>query len=182
MRPVWYEWPVEDSDVSRVRSGRLLDALAEAGLGSRFETATPKQIAKVLAEVPLFGSLGASDRRRVAERAEIAHVKADERIVREGFSAEGFFVLLSGSARVEQDRVPVARLERGDAFGELGLLSGKPRTATVIAGCDLWILRIRRDRFRQVLESKPAIAIGLLETLTERLLAAEGRSAPPTTG
>jgi CRP-like cAMP-binding protein len=91
-------------------------------------------------------------------------------------------VLLSGSARVEQDRVPVARLERGDAFGELGLLSGKPRTATVIAGCDLWILRIRRDRFRQVLESKPAIAIGLLETLTERLLAAEGRSAPPTTG
>jgi CRP-like cAMP-binding protein len=177
MRPVWYEWPVEGSDVSRIRSGLLLDALAEAGLASRFETATPKQIAKVLAEVPLFGGLGASDCRRVAERAEIAHVKADEPIVREGFSAEGFFVLLSGAARVEQDRVLVTQLEPGDAFGELGLLSAKLRTATVTAVCDLWILRIRRDRFRHLLESKPSIAIGLLETLTERLLAAERRSA-----
>jgi putative ABC transport system ATP-binding protein len=174
--------PVEGSDVSRIRSGLLLNALAEAGLASRFEPATPKLIAKVLAEVPLFGGLGASDRRRVAERAEIAHVKADEPIVREGFSAEGLFVLLTGAARVEQDRAVVARLEPGDAFGELGLLSGKPRTATVIALCDLWILRIRRDRFRHVLESKPSIAIGLLETLTERLIAAERRSARSTTG
>jgi CRP-like cAMP-binding protein len=182
MRPVWYEWPVEDSDVFRIRSGVLLDELAEAGLASRVETSTPKLIAKVLAEVPLFGGLGASDRRRVAERAEIAHVKADELIVREGFSAEGFFVLLSGVARVEQNGVQVAQLERGDTFGELGLLSGKPRTATVIAVDDLWTLRIRRDRFRHVLESKPSIAIGLLETLTERLLAAERRSAGSTTG
>lgn len=173
---------VEGSGVSRICAGALLDELAEAGLASRFETATPKLIAKLLAEVPLFAGLGASDRRRVAERAEIAHVTADERIVREGFSAEGFFVLLTGAARVEQDRVLVTQLGPGDAFGELGLLSGKPRTATVTAVCDLWILRIRRDRFRQVLESKPSIAIGLLETVTERLLAAERRSGGSTTG
>jgi CRP-like cAMP-binding protein len=174
--------PLERSDVSRIRSSLLLDELAEAGLASRFETATPKLIGKVLAEVPLFGGLGASDLRRVAERAEIAHVKADERIVREGFSAEGFFVLLTGAARVEQDGILVTQLKPGDAFGEVGLLSGKSRTATVIAACDLWILRIRRDRFRHVLESNPSIAIGLLETVTERLVAAERRSARSTSG
>ncbi|MDX6495806.1 MAG: hypothetical protein QOE17_1792, partial [Gaiellales bacterium] len=75
---MWYEWPVEGSDVSRIRSGLLLEDLAEAGLASRLEEATPKLIAKVLAEVPMFGGLGASDRRRVAEQAEINQVKADE--------------------------------------------------------------------------------------------------------
>ena len=80
----------------------MLEALAEGGpTRRRYEPATPKLIAKVLGEVPVFSGL--SVRRRLAAQAEIAQSHADEPIVRQDFTAAaGFFVLLTGAARVEQ--------------------------------------------------------------------------------
>jgi CRP/FNR family cyclic AMP-dependent transcriptional regulator len=160
---------VNGSDVSRTRSVLLLDALAEAGRSSRYSTGTPKLVAQVLAEIPIFAGLSGRHRRRIAEQAEIAEIKAGETIVREGFSGQAAFVLLTGAARIERTGDPEVEVESGAVIGELSLLSGEVRSATVTATCDLWVLRIGRQTFRRLLEQEPTIAVHLLERLSKRL-------------
>ena len=165
------------SDVSRIRSDLLLDALAESGRTSRYSTGTPKLVAQVLAEIPIFAGLSGRQRRRIAEHTEIAEIKAGETIVREGFTGEAAFVLLTGAARVERTGAPIV-LGCGAMIGELSLLSGQVRSATVTATRDLWVLRIRRPTFRRLLEQEPAIAVHLLENLSLRLWEADQTSSP----
>jgi CRP/FNR family cyclic AMP-dependent transcriptional regulator len=160
---------VNGSDVSRDRSVLLLDALAEVGRTSRYSKGTPKLVAQVLAEVPIFAGLSGRQRRRIAEQAEIAEIQAGEAIVREGFTGQAAFVLLTGAARIEHAGEAVAEVESGAIIGELSLLSGHARSATVTATCDLWVLRIRRQTFRRLLEHEPTIAVQLLENLCTRL-------------
>lgn len=165
------------SDVSQIRSGLLLDAVAETGRTSAYCAGTPKLVAQVLAEIPVFAGLSGRQRRRIAEQAEIAEVKAGTALVREGFTGEAAFVLLTGAARIERGGIPVAEVESGAMIGELSLLTGRPRTASVVAMEDLWVLRIRRATFRRLLEREPAIAVHLLETVGRRLWEAEQETA-----
>jgi len=168
---------VNGSDVSRIRSGLLLDAVAETGRASAYSAGTPKLVAQVLAEIPVFAGLSGRQRRRIAEQAEIAEITAGTVILREGFTGEAAFVLLTGAARIERGGVPVAEVESGTMLGELSLLTGRPRSASVIATRDLWVLRIRRATFRRLLEREPAIAVHLLETVGRRLWEAEQETA-----
>jgi CRP/FNR family cyclic AMP-dependent transcriptional regulator len=169
---------VNGSDVSRIRSDLLLDALAEAGRTSRYSTGTPKLVAQVLAEIPIFAGLSGRQRRRIAEHTEIGEIKSGETIVREGFTGEAAFVLLTGAARVERAGDPVVEVRSGALIGELSLLSGQVRSATVTATRDLWVLRIRRETFRRLLEQEPTIAVHLLENLSRRLWEADQTSSP----
>ena len=157
------------SDVSQIRTDLLLDALAEAGRTGRYSTGTPKLVAQVLAEIPVFAGLNDRHRRRIAERAEIAEIRAGEAIVREGFTGQAAYVLLTGAARVERGGETVVEVGRGAIVGELCLLTGEARSATVTAVRDLWVLRIKRETFRRLLEQEPTIALHLLENLARRL-------------
>ena len=165
------------SDVSRVRSEFLLDAVAQAGRASPYSAGTPKLVAQVLAELPIFAGLSGRQRRRIAEQAEIAEIKAGTAIVREGFTGQAAFVLLTGTARIERSGAAVAEVESGALFGELSLLTGRARSATVTAIQDVWVLRVRRQAFRRLLEREPAIAVHLLETVGRRLWEAEQEMA-----
>lgn len=165
------------SDASRIRSDLLLEAVAQAGSTTRYAAGTPKLMAEVLADVPVFSGLDKRHRRRIAEQAEIAQIRAGEKILREGFTGEAVYVLLTGAARVERCDTLVAELESGAVVGELSLLTGEARSATVTATCDLWVLRIGRPRFRRLLQEEPAIAVHLLEILARRLLDVEQRTA-----
>jgi CRP-like cAMP-binding protein len=157
------------AQVTQVPSGLLDEALAEAAVAGRHMVVEPKQLAAVLAEVPLFASLGKRDLRRLAGCAKVCHYAAGDRIVREGFSAEGFFVLLSGEVEVVHGERLLARVERGGFFGEIGLLDGLPRIATVVASCDLWALRVPHEAFIALVREHPDVAIGLLRELCGRL-------------
>ena len=165
------------SDVSPIRSELLLDAVAGAGRTSAYAAGTPKLVAQVLAEIPVFAGLSGRQRRRIAEQAEIAEIKAGTSIMREGFTGEAAFVLLTGAARVERAGVPAAEVASGTMIGELSLLTGRPRSATVTATGDVWVLRIRRATFRRLLEREPAIAVHLLENVGRRLWEAEQEMA-----
>jgi CRP-like cAMP-binding protein len=101
--------------------------------------------------------------------AKIAHVSGGQFMVREGFSAEAFYVLLTGRATVVRGGAADIRLSRGDFFGELGLLDGKDRTASVVADTDVWAARLPRDSFLDLLDHQPSIARGLLAAMAERL-------------
>jgi len=156
----------------------VAEALTEAGpAGPHPGTARPDAWAHLLGDVPLFARLGKRDLRRIARASKLAHVPSGCHIVRERASAEAFYILLTGEAAVVRGGVEVARLAGGDCFGELGLLDGSPRSASVVAACDLWAVRLPRERFLDLLDHQPTIARGLLASMAERLRRTEAAAS-----
>lgn len=113
--------------------------------------------ARALAEVPMFAGLSDEERALLAAACEERTYGAGERIVRQGDAGESMFVLIDGSARVfvEPD-TEVAAIERGGCFGEMSLLTGDPRTASVSARTDCVVLEISPDAFNQIAQLNPA--------------------------
>jgi CRP/FNR family transcriptional regulator, cyclic AMP receptor protein len=131
--------------------------------------ALPRASAAVLREIPLFADLSDRHLRRIARLAIPAAFRANSVIVREGTRGHSFFVIVDGRARVERAGVAAGGLAAGDGFGEMALLDGEPRSATVVAETDVSALRIAADPFRALLRREPAIAIALLRTLSLRV-------------
>jgi CRP-like cAMP-binding protein len=157
-------------DDSQVRGRILNEALAEAGSANlHLAAAKPGKWAPLLGQVPLFAQLGKRDLRRIAAMAKIARFSAGQIIVREGFSAEAFYVLLTGRATVFRAGAADIRLSRGDFFGELGLLDGAVRTARVVADTDLWAAHLPRESFLDLVDRQSTIARGLLAAMAGRL-------------
>jgi len=131
----------------------------------------------LLRRVPLFAAMTDSAYGRVAELAESTEAAAGEVITRQGSVGDAFFVIVSGSAEVERDDRVIATLDPGDFFGEIALIDGKPRTATVVAAEDMVLLRLSRDAFLRLIDDQSATRHGILVALTERIR----RDAPQPT-
>jgi len=85
-------------------------------------------------------------------------------IVKEGDLGDAFYAILEGQAKaVNRQGRTVNRLLPGDFFGEIALLDGGPRTATVVAETPLVVLELRRKGFLRLLDDDPSIAAKLLE-------------------
>ena len=119
----------------------------------------------LIALIPLFGALNKRHLRRVIRLAELKRYKAGETVVRVGARGDAFHVILDGPARVEAPDGHGHALEPGDFFGELALLDGAPRSATVTATGELTTLRIGRPAFVRLLREEPTIAVGLAKGL-----------------
>jgi CRP-like cAMP-binding protein len=90
-----------------------------------------RERADVLGRLNLFSHLDSGLLRRLAERASVDHWSQDAVIVRQGDHGDRFFIVLDGVATVSVDETPVGEVRPGDQFGEIALLHGVPRTATV---------------------------------------------------
>jgi CRP-like cAMP-binding protein len=95
-------------------------------------------------------------------------------IVERGDPGDAMYIVLSGVAEVDVGG-RYHRLQRGDFFGEMAVLAGKPREATVKAVEPLEALRIPSDDFQAFLEKNPQIATGMLKSLVERLREVQDR-------
>ena len=131
----------------------------------------------VLARNPLFEGLDPSelsDLEAVMRRKEYGegHV-----ICREGESAESLFVIVDGFARVLVDDRPVARLRRGDVVGEMSLVSGEPRSATVVAAVPTTAFELSRYGVAALIAEQPRILENLTRILSDRLAATTARVA-----
>lgn len=93
----------------------------------------------------------------------------DEAIVRAGEPGDELFVILEGEVRVERGGRTRRTLGPGDFFGEIGVLTGGPRTAHVIATAPVRCLAVPRELLRQAIEAEPALGWELLELLGGRL-------------
>jgi len=123
----------------------------------------------LLAGVPLFADLSTADLKRIASVAKRMRYREDAVVVEEGSTGGRFFVIQSGSARVVVRGRTRATLGAGAYFGELSVLDGEPRTASVVAAEPLEVWSIADFNFRPLLKDRPALALKLLTALTARL-------------
>jgi CRP/FNR family transcriptional regulator, cyclic AMP receptor protein len=126
-------------------------------------------IADALRGVPLFS--GMADRSIDAVRELVHEVTFDrgEPLTEEGAPGETFLVLLDGAARVTQGGRHVRDLGAGDFLGEISLIDGGPRTATVVATSPIRALAIDHDSFSTLLERHPSVRLEILMAVTARL-------------
>jgi CRP/FNR family transcriptional regulator, cyclic AMP receptor protein len=124
---------------------------------------------EVLAGVPLFQGLSSTHLRRIRDLAEPADYMAGASLVKQGTEGDGFFVILEGLAKVVVGTRTIHRLMPGDYFGEISLLDGGARTASVVSETPMKVLLIERSRFLKLLKDEGAIAVGLLEGLARAI-------------
>jgi CRP/FNR family cyclic AMP-dependent transcriptional regulator len=122
----------------------------------------------MLAEIPLFAGLSRRHLGRVASVASTKRYASGTPLARVGTPADAFYVILDGRARVDVPGRKV-ELEVGDFFGEMALIDGEPRSATVVAVGDVHVLTVARAKFLKLLEAEPKIALTIMATLTRRL-------------
>lgn len=125
------------------------------------------EVQQVLAEteIPLFAGLSKRHLRRIARLAEVKRYLGTVVVVRAGAPGDAFHVIVDGSAEVRTPTGGTGTLQPGDYFGELALIDGAPRSATVSSIGELTTVRIGRVAFLKLLREEPSIAVGLLPGL-----------------
>lgn len=146
-----------------------LDAVTNAQLYDRvWNQPTAKDWANVLVSLPLFAGLTKRQLRRVAELARISEHAKGEVVIQAGEKGDAVYVILSGQARVLGR--PRARLLRaGDHFGEMALIDGQPRSATITAAADLQTMKLPRQAFLKLVRQEPGIAIAMMVEMAARI-------------
>ena len=140
-------------------------AAASAGFG---RAGVPVEVVE---EVPLFASLRAEDAAQVAALFKERRFAAGETVTKEGSGGAAFFLIRSGEATVSVGGRARAGLKAGDHFGEIALIDGGSRAATVTATSELVCYGLTYWDFRPLVQGNPAIAWGLLQSLAKMLRA-----------
>lgn len=123
----------------------------------------------VLARIPLFADLEPSELELLSHSMSERRFDAGEVVTTEGKAGEGFFVIESGEAEVTALGQPVARITAGDYFGEIALLMGSQRTATITALSALRCYWLSPVQFRAMVEGNPTIAWKVMQAMVARL-------------
>ena len=132
---------------------------------------------ELLRKVPLFSELGRRHLNVIAGVADEAKVETGTALARQGRLGREFVLIVDGSARVETDGKVLARLEAGDFCGEMALIDGKPRCATVFAESPCVLLVIDTRSFRHLLDTVPGLQRKILITVCDRLRNADAALA-----
>ena len=127
-----------------------------------------KDWVRVLAALPLFSKCSKRQLRTVARLARFEESPPGQVVIQAGDPPDAFHLILGGQARVLGK--PRARvLGVGDYFGEMGLIDGEPRSATIVAVGALQTMKLPRQPFLRLLKQEPGISIAMLAELAGRL-------------
>jgi pyruvate,water dikinase len=132
----------------------------------------PRDPLAALQRVQLFADLTRRQTEQIARLLKIRLFSKGETVIMEGSGGAAFFLIDSGKATVSSKGVQLAALGPGDYFGEIALIDGGPRSATVTAATDLVCYGLTFWEFRPLVERNSAIAWKLLQALAKRLRAA----------
>jgi small-conductance mechanosensitive channel/CRP-like cAMP-binding protein len=132
----------------------------------------------ILRSEPLFECLSDEQIQSLVQQSRVSHFGRGERVIREGAEGDSMFVLLRGAAEVSISKngsvIPVASLKAPDCFGEMSLLTGEPRTATVRAETDCQVMEIGKPVMAELLRAAPDCLERLSELLAKRKMETEG--------
>jgi voltage-gated potassium channel len=124
---------------------------------------------KLLQGIPLFAACTRAELTEVALSADEREAPAGARLTEEGRREREFFVVVEGAVAVRRGGRLLAELGPGDWFGEIAILTYKPRSATVTASSPVHLLVLSDRAFRRVVETTPRIALKVLRSVAERL-------------
>lgn len=136
-------------------------------------------VARMLSQIDLFEGLSGRQLKHLAGRAKEVRHDPGRPVTSEGNVALGFHLILDGEATVTQGGAVLRRLGPGDHFGEISMIDGKRRSATVTAESPLRTVTVSHATFVELLDQEPAFARTLLTVLCARLREAEQREAAP---
>jgi CRP/FNR family cyclic AMP-dependent transcriptional regulator len=131
-----------------------------------------------LSRVPLFSGCSRKDLQTIARVVKDIDHADGVVIAREGEPGVGLFVIVDGTAEVTIGGSKKASLGPGDFFGEIALLDGGPRTATVTATSDIQMLGLTEWVFRGLMQEHPSIAVKTLQQMAARLRSATKAATP----
>jgi CRP/FNR family transcriptional regulator, cyclic AMP receptor protein len=143
-----------------------------SGLGDAWEVAhvgSKRELTELLAEVKLFSRCTTHQRRTIARHCQIAELPAGVELIAEGEAGDALFLIIEGKAVVSRDSVELNRVGPGAYFGELAILDGEPRSATVVAESDVKVAVIGIRMFRTLLREFSDLAEQLLIALAGEL-------------
>jgi small-conductance mechanosensitive channel/CRP-like cAMP-binding protein len=136
------------------------------------QEASATRLERALRQIDLFRPLSDEELSRAAARCRPLHYAAGERIIEEGAPGDSFFILDRGEVEVSKEmggvRRPLARLMEGQFFGEMALLTGEKRAATVVAATDVDLFTLDKTGFHDIIVGNPAIAVDISTILSER--------------
>jgi len=136
--------------------------------GRDWNRPSAKDWATVLAALPLFAQISKRQLTKIAELARVTDYDTNAVVMHEGDPGDSLHIVLSGRARVLGK--PRARiLKTGDYFGEMALIDGAPRSATIAAERELQTMRIPRKPFMRLVGREPSIGVAMLEELAGRV-------------
>ena len=125
--------------------------------------------AELIASAPLFSSCSKKELRVIASIADEIDLRPGKVLMSQGAPGREFFVLLEGEVEVEQNGKRIKTLGAGEFFGEMALLSNKPRNATITALTPIRVLVINARDFRQLLRDDPHVSLKVLSAVADRL-------------
>ena len=134
----------------------------------------------------LFDCLSEEQLNQMVNQARLKLFGRGEPVIEEGAAGDSMFVMLRGAAHVfvskNGSKIQVATLAAGDCFGEMSLLTGEPRSATVRADADCYVMEIGKPVMAEVLSGAPSCMEQLSQLLAQRKMETEGilKEAPNT--
>jgi CRP-like cAMP-binding protein len=156
---------VEEQNVHYVRENeKYEEAVHQRELMRRFKT---------LKHVELFAQLSDDELHKLAERLKYAPFAKGNIISRQGAVAHWLYIIITGDAEVfleakNGERRMLNVLTKGSFFGEMGMMTGEPRAASVIAKTDVECYRLDKAAFEEIIHERPAIAEEITNILVER--------------
>ncbi len=132
----------------------------------------------ILRDEALFECLSDAQIDNLVKQSHVNYFGRSERVIEEGAQGDSMFILLRGAAHVSVSKngssIAVATLGAGDCFGEMSLLTGERRAATVRAESDCYVMEISKPVMAEVIRDSPDCLISLSELLAQRKLETEG--------
>jgi CRP/FNR family transcriptional regulator, cyclic AMP receptor protein len=132
----------------------------------------------LVASISLYGACNPDERRRLHALTTEVAARAGQVLCREGETGEEVFVVIEGEAEVSIGGAGIVTLGPGDVFGELALLDGGPRVATVAALSPIRLRVLTRTRFHTLVADAPAVGLKVLHAVGARVRAAAACGRP----
>jgi CRP-like cAMP-binding protein len=131
--------------------------------------ASTSRYLKHLAQIPLFAACSTRDLQKIAKAADELTIDEGREIVTQDKVGREAFVIVDGQATVRRNGKKIATLGPGGHFGELALLDGGPRTATVVADTPLTVLVLGQREFTGILDEVPGLALKIMTSLAGQI-------------
>ena len=130
---------------------------------------TATQLVDTLSGLTLFADLSRPQLEQVAHKMTEESFPVGQRILRQGFTGTGFYVILDGEVAIKIDGEERARLQKGDFFGEMSILLGEPPVADVVTTRQLHVLHLGGPELEGFLRDHPPVMYRMLKTIALRL-------------